>query len=261
MMACCNPLLAEERRRKRKELLAATEKELAKIQAEAARRTKKPFTDAELGRKVGRRIHRYKVAKHFEVTIKDGRLSFERKEEQIRKEAALDGIYVVRTSEPAERMSADDAVRGYKNLSKAERAFRCFKGVDLKVRPIYHHLEDRVRAHIFLCMLAYYVEWHMRAALAPLLFEDEELEDTGRTRDPVAKAEPSDSAIKKKATKRTSSGFTAHSFESLLEEMATRCRLTCRFGEGKDTAQVIRYTTPTAFQKEAFKLLGVTCTQ
>jgi transposase len=261
LVACYNPLLAEERRRKREALLAATEKELGKIEKEAARRTKTPLTDAELGRKVGSKIGRYKMAKHFEVVIENGRLRFARREENIREEAALDGIYVVRTSEPAGRMSADDAVRGYKGLSHAERAFRCLKGVDLKVRPIFHHLEDRVRAHIFLCMLAYYAEWHMRAALSPLLFEDEELGDNRRTRDPVAKAEQSESVKKKKATKRTASGFTAHSFESLMADMATRCRLTCRFGEGKDVPLIVRYTTPTALQEEAFRLLGVNRSQ
>jgi hypothetical protein len=261
LVACFNPLLAAERKRKRNELLDATEKELEKLKAEAARRTKKPFTDAELGRKVGKKLNRYKMAKHFEITIAEGQLSYQRKEQQIREEAGMDGIYVVRTSESKQAMSADDTVRNYKNLSKAERAFRCFKGVDLKVRPIYHHLEDRVRAHIFLCMLAYYVEWHMRKAWAPLLFEDEELSETARTRDPVTKAEPSDSVKLKKATKQTTSGFTAHSFESLLDEMATRCRLTCRFGEGKNASRIIRYITPTPLQQEAFRLLGVTCTQ
>jgi transposase len=261
LVACFNPLLAAERKRKRNELLEATEKTLEKLKAEAARRTKTPFTDAELGRKVGSKINRYKMAKHFEISIADGQLSYQRKEQQIQEEAAMDGIYVVRTSESKQSMNAYDAVRNYKNLSKAERAFRCIKGVNIKVRPIYHHLEDRVRAHIFLCMLAYYVEWHMRQAWAPLLFEDEELAETARTRDPVAKAIPSDSVKQKKATKQTASGFTVHSFESLLDEMATRCRLTCRFGEGKDAARITRYTTPTPLQKEAFRLLGVSCTQ
>jgi transposase len=261
LMACYNPLLAAERRRKREALLEATEKELCKISAEAARRTNKPLTDAELGKKLGRKLGRYKMGKHFHVTIENGGLTFARQEESIREEAALDGIYVVRTSEPKERMSADDAVRNYKSLSHAERAFRCLKGVDLKVRPIYHHLDNRVRAHIFLCMLAYYVEWHMQKALAPLLFEDEEIDEMRQSRDPVAKAMPSDSVEHKKATKKTATGFTAHSFESLLSEMATRCRLTCRFGEGKSAPTITRYTTPTAFQKEAFRLLGVTCTQ
>ncbi len=261
LVACFNPLLAAERKRKRNELLDATETLLEKLRAEASRRTQKPFTDAELGRKVGSKLNRYKMAKHFAVTIADGQLSFQRKEDQIQKEAALDGIYVVRTSEPSKQMSAEDAVRNYKNLSKAERAFRCLKGVDLKVRPIYHHLEDRVRAHIFLCMLAYYVEWHMRQAWAPLLFEDEELNEIARTRDPVAKAESSKSVKQKKASKITASGFIAHSFESLLDELATRCRLTCKFGEGKNASRIIRYTAPTPLQKEAFKLLGVSCTQ
>lgn len=261
LVACYNPLLAEERARKRQELLEATEQELSKVAAEAARRTKKPFTDADLGKKVGRKLGRYKMAKHFEITIEDGRLSFERKEGQIRDEAALDGIYVVRTSEPAERISAEDTVRSYKGLAQAERAFRCLKGVNIKVRPIHHHLENRVRAHIFLCMLAYYVEWHMRRSLAPLLFEDEELSWDRRTRDPVAPAEPSRSAKSKKATKRTASGFPVHSFESLLDEMATRCRVFCRFGEGNDAPRIVRHTVPSAFQEEVFKLLGVTRSQ
>jgi transposase len=261
LVACYNPLLAEERARKRQELLAATEQELSKVAAEAARRTKTPLTDAEIGKKVGRKLGRYKMAKHFEITIENGRLSFERKEEQIRDEAALDGIYVVRTSEPAEHISAEDTVRSYKGLAQAERVFRCVKGMNLKVRPIYHHLEDRVRAHIFLCMLAYYVEWHLRRSLAPLLFDDEQLSADRKTRDPVAPAKPSRSAKKKKTTKRTASGFPVHSFESLLDEMATRCRNYCRFGEGKDAPRIVRNTTPSAIQKEVFRLLGVTRSQ
>ncbi len=174
LIACFNPLLADERRRKRNELLEATEKDLQKIAGQVARRTKTPLSKAEIGVKVGKVINRRKMGKHFQLSIDDNEFSFSRKEESIRREEALDGIYVIRTSEPKEQISAEDTVRGYKNLSRVERMFRCMKSIDLLVRPIRHRDENRVRAHIFLCMLAYYVQWHMRKALAPLLFDDED---------------------------------------------------------------------------------------
>jgi transposase len=180
LVACFNPLLAEERRRKRQELLEATEKELGRIAREVARRTQTPLNKDEIGKKVGKVVNRYKVGKHFTMTIGEGTFSYERDEEKIRQEEALDGIYVIRTSEPAERLSAEDTVRSYKNLAQVERAFRSLKGIDLLIRPIWHHTENHVRAHLFLCMLAYYVEWHMRKALAPLLFDDEELDENRR---------------------------------------------------------------------------------
>ena len=164
LVACYNPLLAEERRRKRGELIAATEKELEKIVREVGRRTRSPLGKDEIGKKVGKVIGRYKMGKHFILAIGEGTFSYERNEVKIGQEEALDGIYVVRTSEPADRLCAEDTVRSYKNLTHVERAFRSLKGIDLLIRPIWHHTEDHVRAHIFLCMLAYYVEWHMRKA-------------------------------------------------------------------------------------------------
>ena len=166
LVVCFNPPLADERRRTREELLQATEKSLKQISAEITRRTKKILSDAEIGVKVGKVIGLRKMAKHFDWDIAQGRLKWSRNEESIEREKQLDGFYVIRTSEPQERLSPQDAVRNYKKLAQVERAFRTLKGIDLRVRPIFHRTEDHVRAHIFLCLLAYYVEWHMRAALA-----------------------------------------------------------------------------------------------
>ena len=174
LVACYNPLLAEERARKRPELLAATEKELEKIAA-AARRKKRPLRGKQnIGLRAGKVLNRYKMGKHFQVQIEDDGFTYTRKQANIEKEESLDGIYVIRTNVPAEALSSEQAVHNYKSLSGVERAFRSLKTVDLHVRPIHHRQPDRVRAHIFLCMLAYYVEWHMRKNLAPLLFDDED---------------------------------------------------------------------------------------
>jgi transposase len=257
LVACYNPILAEERKRKREKLLSATEKGLEKIAKEVARRTKTPFDKAEIGKKVGKAINRYKVGKHFAVVIVDGSFSFSRKEESIRRESELDGIYVIRTSESAERISAEDAVRSYKRLEQVERAIRCMKGIDLLVRPIHHRTEDHVRSHIFLCMLAYYVEYHMRKALVPLLFDDEELDERRKRRDPVKPAKPSASAKRKKTVRLTPDGLKVHSFQTLLAELATRSRNRCRVKS--DPAGPIFYelTEPTPLQKRAFRLLGL----
>jgi hypothetical protein len=257
LVACFNPLLAEERRRKREELLAATEKELARIAREVARRTRKPLPEAAIALKVGKVANRYKVAKHFQLTIGNGVLQWARQTDAIQREAALDGVYVVRTSEESERCSAADAVRRYKSLSQVERAFRCLKGIDLRIRPIHHRSADHVRAHIFLCMLAYYVEWHMRRALAPLLFEDEELARNRRRRDPVAPPEPSASARRKKIARVTPDGFPVHSFDTLLEILGTRCRNLCRVRHDTGDATFQQLTVPTALQERAFELLGL----
>jgi len=257
LIACFNPFLAEERSRKRAELLNCTEALLEKIRREVTRRTHKPLSTAEIGQKVGRVINRYKMAKHFHVEIERGTLSFSRREENIKREMELDGIYVVRTSEPAGRLCAADCVRGYKGLARAERAFRTLKGLDLLVRPIFHHEDDRVRAHIFLCMLAYYVEWHMRKALAPLLFDDEELDADRKERDPVAPAVPSLSARKKKTTHRTPEGLPVQPFRSLMADLGTLCRNRCRFGEGPDAQILYRTTDPTPLQARAAELLGL----
>ncbi|MCG6536122.1 MAG: transposase [Syntrophales bacterium LBB04] len=195
LIACFNPLLAEERKRKREELLGATERELIRIGREVARRTRTPLDKAEIGKKVGGVLRRFKMGKHFALTIQEGSFSFVRKEASIRREEVLDGLYVIRTSEPTDRLSADDAVRGYKSLAQVEQAFRSLKGLDLLIRPIWLRTEDHVRAHIFLCLLAYYLVWHMRKALAPLLFDDEELTRARKTRHPVRPATPSRSGL------------------------------------------------------------------
>ena len=259
LVACFNPLLAQERTRKREVLLEATEKNLRRISKEAARRTKKPLSDADIGLKTGRVLNRHKMAKHFELAIGEGRLSWTRVEKSIRKEQELDGIYVIRTNQPAERLSAPDVVRSYKNLSKVEQAFRCIKQIDLSVRPIRHRTEDHVRAHILLCMLSYYVDWHMRRALAPLLFADEELSVNRLTRDPVAQAEPSTSAKAKKTQRETADGLPVQSFRDLLAELATRAKTTYRLkGDSPDSPQTISLITePTALQKRALQLLGL----
>jgi len=257
LIVCHNPLLADERKRKREDLLAATEKELEKIVGGVARRTKTPLLKKEIALRVGRVVNKYKVAKHFRLTIEDGAFSFVRKEDSIRREAALDGIYVIRTSEPTEMLSAENAVRSYKDLSQVERAFRCMKGIDLLVRPIRHRLEDRVRAHIFLCMMAYYVEWHMRKAWAPLLFEDEELDEDKKIRDPVAPAQPSESARAKKAIRVTSDGLPVQSFQTLMAHLGTRCKNRCCMKSAPETPSFVQLTEPTPLQKKALDLLAL----
>jgi len=257
LMACYNPLLAEDRKRTRDALLDATENKLKRIQAEIARRTNKPLEAGEIGIKCGKALKQYKMAKHFTLDIKGSSLHWERNEARIERETDLDGIYVIRTSEPSQRLSAEDAVRTYKSLSLVEQAFRCLKGVDLLVRPIRHRTVDHVRAHVFLCTLAYYVQWHMRKALAPILFQDEELDEARWTRDPVAKAEPSASVKKKKATHMTSDGWPVQSFQTLLANLAKRCRNRCRVGSPKAQATFHELTEPTPLQAHIFDLLGV----
>ncbi len=255
LIACFNPLLADERRRKREDLLVATERALTKMAGAAARRTKTPWDDATVGIKVGRVINHYKMAKHFTVTIAQGRLQWTRNTAAIQQEAHLDGIYVIRTSEAAERLTAADAVRQYKGLAHVERAFRCLKGIDVRVRPIYHRTEEHVRAHIFLCMLAYYVEWHLRRAWAPVLFEDESLPRDRWTRDPVAPAQPSPAARQKKARRQTPEGLPVQSFDTLLTELATRCEVTCRLRSDSTAAPIRQWTPPTPVQARALALL------
>lgn len=256
LIACFNPLLAHDRGRKREELLAATEKDLERLSREVNRRTRTPLGKAAIGLKAGRILGRFKVAKHFRLTIEDGSFSWTRRQDAIARESALDGIYVIRTSQPQEQLSAADAVRKYKSLALVERAFRCLKGVDLLVRPIHHRSEDHVRAHVFLCMLAYYVEWHMREALSPLLFHDEELKTDRAQRDPVAPAKPSPSARAKKATRMREDGLPLHSFQTLLAELAERCRNTARLvSDPGRTFQIV--TEPSPLQARAFELLGL----
>jgi transposase len=256
LIACYNPLLAEERRRKREALLTATERDLTKLAAAVKRRTKTPLSGAAIGLRAGKILARYKMGKHVELNIADGVFAWRRRADAIAREATLDGIYVIRTSEPAERLSAADTVRTYKSLSQVERAFRCLKGVDLLVRPIRHRTEQRVPAHIFLCMLAYYVEWQMRHALAPILFEDEDLPGARTRRDPVLPATCSAAAKEKKVTHATPDGLPVQSFQSLLAELATRCRNIVRL---KRDASVTfsQVPPPTPVQRRAYELLGL----
>jgi transposase len=257
LIACRNPLLAEERARKRGELLEATERELKKIQSATARSRQPLRGKAEIALRVGRVLGRFKMKKHFLLEITDSSFSFERDQKRIEREASLDGIYIVRTNVPGEVLSGEQVVESYKGLSVVERAFRCLKTVDLKVRPIHHRLEDRVRSHVLLCMLAYYVEWHMRRALAPLLFDDDD-RDAARAqrRSIVAPALRSARAQRKATTKRTDHGAPLHSFQTLLHDLATVAKNRI---QPKDSAapafDVI--TRPTALQQSAFDLLGV----
>jgi transposase len=257
LVACFNPLLAEERGRKREELLAATEKDLGKIAVGVRRRTRTPMDAKEIGLRVGRVVNAHKMAKHFDLAITDGSFRFSRKEDSIRREILLDGIYVIRTSEPTERRTPEDTVRDYKGLATVERAFRCMKGIDILVRPIFHRTEDHVKAHLFLCLLAYYVEWHMRKALAPLLFEDEELDEDRKTRDPVRPAESSASVKRKKATKMTPDGFPVQSFSTLLSDLATRCRNLCRVKSRPNSSTFHELTQRTPLQERTFQLLDL----
>lgn len=255
LVACYNPLLAERRQRKRQELLEATEAQFARIAREVARRTKKPLKKDQIGVKIGRVLNKYKVGKHFRLTIQDGLLQWERRQEAIDEEAALDGIYVIRTSEAAEDLSAENAIRGYKRLADVEQAFRSLKGLDLLVRPIYHRADDRVKAHILVCLLAYYVQWHLKQAWAPLLFADEHLAQHRAERDPVASAQPAAAVKTKKATRQTNAGHEVQSFRTLLAELATQCRNTCEFGEEKSPIRLTKLTELTPLQSEAFRLL------
>jgi transposase len=255
LVVCHNPLLAEERARKRQALLEATEKSLTKIAKDVARRKKKLLTAAEIGLKVGKVLGRYKVGKHFACQIGEGSFTWSRRQEAIEQEAELDGIYVLRTSEPVARLSAEDTVRNYKRLAEVERAFRCLKGLDLLVRPIRHRTEERVPAHIFLCLLAYYVEWHLRRAWAPLLFEDEERREERQRRDPILPTEPSASAKAKKRSHQTAEGLPVHSFPTVLAELASRARVTyeIKAGDMKLTYQQLPEMTP--LQARAYELI------
>jgi hypothetical protein len=253
LVACRNAELKKLRAHKRESLLQATAKELEKVRAMVARGTLRGRD--QIGVRVGKVVNKYKVAKHFTLEIADDRFAFARRADQIAAEAALDGVYVIRTSVPAAQMSAEDTVRSYKALADVERAFRSLKTIDLKVRPIHHRLADRVRSHIFLCMLAYYVEWHMREAWRPLLFADED-QEAKRTRDPVAPAKRSAGAEEKALTRKLPDGSLAHSFRTLLEHLATIVRNTCRTPRVKATASTFQIvTTPSASQRRALELI------
>lgn len=254
LIACRNPLLAEERKRKREELLTATEKQLEKIRAATQRKRRPLHGKKEIGLAVGKVLGRYKMGKHLQLTIEEDRFDWQRKPASIEREAALDGIYVIRTSVPASDLTGQQVVATYKSLSTVERAFRSMKSVDLKVRPIHHHHPERVKAHVFLCMLAYYVEWHMRRALAPLLFDEEDHEAAETQRSSiVAPAQRSPSAQQKALSKQTVDGFPVHSFRSLLADLATLTRNRVRMGE-----QLFdMLATPTTLQERALELLQV----
>src|SRR5271157_5025391 len=255
LIACYNPLLAEKRRRKREQLLAATEEILAKLARAVSLRTKKPLSSAEIGVKAGRVVGRHKMAKHIRLTIHDGIFMWSRDEDSIKREGMLDGIYVVRTSEPAERLSAPASVRAYKRLSLVEQLFRCLKGIDLLVRPIYHRIEPRVRAHVLICVLAYYVEWHLRQAWRSLLFEDEELDRDRRERDPVAPAQPWAAVRRKKSTDQTATGLPVHSFRTLLAHLGGRKRETYQVVSDPSGSTFDRLSELDPVQAEALRLL------
>jgi transposase len=255
LIACFNPLLCADRRRTRDELIAATEKDLQCIVKDIARRTKTPLSDKDIGIKVGKIINTHKVAKHFRVNIQNGLFTWERKEESINKEIQLDGIYVIRTSEPATVMTAENVVRNYKRLSQVEQAFRTLKGIDLLVRPIRHRTEDRVRSHIFICMLSYYVEWHMRKALGEILFVDEDLDVERLSRDPVAPAQPSETVAKKKKTKVNKNGTIVHSFRTLIAEMGTICKNICSTKSNSENQTFTLFTKASEFQDKVFEML------
>jgi transposase len=246
LVVCRNPLVAAERTRKREDLLQATERALAEIQARVSHATLQG--EAEIGLAVGAVWNRWRVRKHFQLEITDTSLSFARKQEQIAAEAALDGIYVLRTSVPERDLNAPEVVRAYKQLKEVEKAFRTLKG-PLELRPIHHRLEDRVRAHVFLCMLAYYLTWHLRQAWKPLLFDDEQ---PPIQPDPVAKARRSAEAERKARSKRTTSGERCHSLATLLDELATRARNTIRLHGGASFEQL---TQPTQTQARALTLI------
>ena len=256
LIACFNPLLAAERAHKREDLLQATARELEKIAA-ATRRDKRALRgEARIGLRVGKLLGRFKMAKHFKIAITDTTFTYLRKQDAIEAEAALDGIYVIRTSLPKEVLGAEQTVRAYKGLAKVERAFRCMKTVDLHVRPIHHRLAGRVRAHVFLCMLAYYVEWHMRRAWAPLLFaEDDPTNAAKRRASPVKAATRSESAEAKALTQKTPEGETVHRFRGLLNYLATLTNNTIQ--PKGDLPTFHQLTVPTDLQRKAFDLLGI----
>ena len=253
LVACRNRELAARRAHKRQSLLEATTAELEKVRRMVERGRLKG-QDA-IGVRVGKVVNKFKVAKHFTLDIHNDRFEFHIDQDKVAAEAALDGVYVVRTSVGAQRLSAEDTVRSYKRLAQVERAFRSLKSFDLQVRPIYHRLESRVRAHIFVCMLAYYVQWHMREAWRPLLYCDEDQHGKA-TRDPVAPAERSEAALRKVHTHTLDNGTAAHSFTTLLKRLSAIVRNTCRIPAADSPRHVFDVTTtPDAQQQRAFDLL------
>ncbi len=257
LIVCRNPELARERARKRDDLLAATERDLAEV-ARAVTRQRRPVRGADaIGLRAGAVLNRHKVGKHFDLTITDDGFSFERKQAAIADEAKLDGIYVIRTTVPPEALDDAATVAAYKGLSRVERAFRSLKTVDLEIRPIHHRLSDRVRAHVFMCMLAYHVEWHLRARLAPMLYDDADKRAAAGERDSVvAKARRSAEARAKETTGRTADGLRVHGFHTLLADLATLTRSTVATALNENYTFTVD-TRPTPIHNKAFQLLGV----
>ncbi|OPF15394.1 tail length tape measure protein [Microcystis aeruginosa KW] len=260
LIACRNPFIAQKNQQQREALLEAVEKELDLI-VQATQREKRALKGQDkIALRVGKVLNQFKVNKYYNLEITEEGFSYQRKLELIAQETALDGVYVLRTSLESTLMDAATTVKAYKSLSQVEEAFRCYKSIDLKVRPIYHYKGDRVKAHIFLCMLAYYVEWHLKQCLAPLLFEDEEIDDSSVD---VIKANRSESAQSKERKKRNQENFPVHSFRTLLEDLGTICLNTveCTIREG--SYRFSKITRPTQLQQKALDLLGVSliCTQ
>jgi len=257
LIVCRNPLLAAERRRKREALLVATERDLSRIKMAVDRKRAPLRGKAEIGLEVGAVLDKHKMGKHYDLTIADSSFTYHRKDETIATEARLDGIYVIRTNVPKEAFSTEQVVGTYKSLARVERAFRCMKTTDLEIRPVFHWTAPRVRAHVFLCMLAYYVEFHMRSRLAPILFDDHDRAAAAVERKSiVAPAERSPAAKRKVATRRTDDGLPVHSFRSLLNDLATLCLNKVSLPRN----QKYRFdlpTKPTPLQARAFELLGV----
>lgn len=255
LVVCRNPALAEERARKRIELLKATEETLEPIRLATERKSLRG--EQEIGLRVGKVIGKHKMAKHFDLTITETSFTYTRNEGRIREEAALDGLYVVRSSVDEKRMDSDRVVETYKSLAKVERAFRCMKTIDLSLRPIYHRNEERIRSHVFICMLAYYVEWHMREKLRPVLFADDDRESAAAARNSmVAPAQRSESAKRKDATQRTSDDYPVQSFHDILQDLGTLCRNRIRIPEFDSEFDKLTLATP--YQQHVLDLLGVT---
>ncbi len=264
LIACRNPLIAEKNAQVREELLLATEKELDKIKT-ATTREKRALKGADkIGVRVGKVLNKFKVGKLFEIEITESYFSYRRKTEVINREKILDGVYLIRTSVESEKMDAAQTVRAYKGLSKVEQAFRCLKTIDLKVRPIYHYLDHRVKGHIFLCFLAYYVEWHMRQALAPILFEEEDQENSESSDlEQLLKYQPSPIAKQKAGNKRNQENLPVHSFSTLLDDLATITHNKIQINLQEERVTFDKITQPTQLQQKALDLLGVSliCTQ
>jgi len=258
LVVCRNPHVARERARKREALLTATEKELEKVKASVdnprGRLHGKPA--GPIGERAGRVVNRFKVAKHFQLTIDNGRFAYARKQDSIAAEAALDGFYLLRTSVGADDLSPQAVVRAYKQLAHAERAFRALKSPELQIRPVHHHLEQRVRAHVFLCMLAYAIRYELEQRLAPLLFKDD---NPLAPADPVAPAQRSTAAKRKAASKHTEDGLPVSSFRDLLDALATLCRNHLRLRNSPASFDQLTETNP--LQQRAFELLDVNPTR